>query len=665
LEKLIRNKKLLLFITTLQEAFSAIIPFFLLSSFLSLLYFLATFFRTDLPLLSTQTLGVLVQNFNAFSSIAATITIAYFFAIRLRVSQIIAALLALATFITIVFIEHPVPQVELPYGFTPITLINPIVSTFLLKLFFPKLTLNIPLDDANRHIYRFFNYLFVFLFAYGATVALYFLVDFGMDRLLAYLHTFDWQLPDIIVLALRNLFIQICWFFGVHGSHTVNALMGKEILFQMMFPHLTFAEFNRMFIVLGGGGIGWGLLISLLIYARESSIRLLAKISIPFVLFNINTLLTYAVIVLNRFFIIPFLLLPLLNLLIAYPVLMLMQVHFTDYYVVWTTPIFIDSWLKTGGNLSVILLQLFLIVLDTVIYMYYTRKFIHSQSLSNHIDALEKNLEIPGEIKAQAHILAFGAHKEIIEANAKLDEIITSLNNDSLHIYYQPKIDLKQEACCAFEALIRYRQPNGKLTGPVFLDAIEKAGLSPVIDIWVCKQVQKDLQRWKMQGFTPGVNVNLDPQTLKSEEAIEKICMILQDEHVTFEIIERSFMQGEPVEANLLKLQKSGFGIAIDDYGVGYSNLETITKHTIDELKIDKTLIDIIHTEKGLLVCRHIVNLCHDLECRVVAEGVETDQQSTLLHSIAVDTIQGYLFSPALPADDAKRYAETFSKEPQ
>jgi cellobiose-specific phosphotransferase system component IIC len=490
LDKLIRNKKLLLFITTLQEAFSAIIPFFLLSSFLSLLYFLATFFEAGLPLLSTQVLGALVQNFNAFSSIAATIAIAYFFAIRLRVSQIIAVLLALATFITIVFIEHPSPQLELPYGFTPITLINPIISTFLLKLFFPKLTLNIPLDDANRHIYQLFNYLFVFLFAYGVTVALYFSVDYGLDRLLGYLHTFEWGLPDIVTLALRNLFIQICWFFGVHGSHTVNALMGKEILSQMMLPHLTFAEFNRMFIVIGGSGIGLGLLISLLVYARENSIRLLAKISIPFVLFNINTLLMYAVIVLNRFFIIPFLLLPLLNLLIAYPVLMLMHVNFTEYYVTWTTPLFVDSWLKTGGNLSIMLLQLFLVVLDTAIYMYYTRKFVHSQSLANHIDTLEKNLEIPGEIKAQAHIQAFGAHKEIIEANAKLDDIIASLNDDNLYVYYQPKIDLGQDVCHTFEALIRHRQPDGKLTGHFFLIQSKRQDSPPSL-------ISGSVNRWK------------------------------------------------------------------------------------------------------------------------------------------------------------------------
>ena len=109
---------------------------------------------------------------------------------------------------------------------------------------------------------------------------------------------------------------------------------------------------------------------------------------------------------------------------------------------------------------------------------------------------------------------------------------------------------------------------------------------------------------------------------------------------------------------NLDRLKKSGFKIAIDDFGVGYSNLETIAKCQMSEIKIDKTLTDIIETEKGLLVCKHTVNLTKDIDVNIVVEGVEKKEQLDILSSIGVSIIQGYYFSPAIPF----REVEEFSK---
>jgi len=89
-----------------------------------------------------------------------------------------------------------------------------------------------------------------------------------MDLLIANYNPLETSLPTIVTLAIRNLFVEISWFFGMHGEHTINALFGTKVLYEQMYPNLTYGEFNRIFVVIGGAGIGIGLLISILLLAK-------------------------------------------------------------------------------------------------------------------------------------------------------------------------------------------------------------------------------------------------------------------------------------------------------------------------------------------------------------------------------------------------------------
>jgi EAL domain-containing protein (putative c-di-GMP-specific phosphodiesterase class I)/cellobiose-specific phosphotransferase system component IIC len=660
LKELIKNKKLLLFIITLQEAFTAIIPFFLLTATVTLLYYFFDYFKINFWIFNINNLRSVTLTLQSFTSLTAVISIAYFFAIREKLSEIISILLALSVFITVIYIEELKTPITLPYGFTPATIFIPIISVYLLKFFYPRLSLNIKRDDGNYHIYKLFNYLFAFLVSYISAIVLYIATDFIMDSFIEKFNPLNIPLPDIIILSVRDFLVNLFWFMGIHGSHTVNAIFGKEILFKEMYPNFTYGEFNRLFVVIGGAGIGLGLFISLLILAKEKALKTITKISIPLVPFNINTLLIYAVVVFNRFFIIPFIFLPILNIYIAYFALKFIPVKFTDFYVVWNTPVFIDAYLKTNGNIYILALQFFLITIDTAVYFYFTKKFVNSIDLQSNFKILQHNLEIPTEIKSKQNINAFAAQKEVIQAQIELDKTIRRLNKNNLYIYYQPKVDIKNNSCYKFEALIRYNN-KGKITGPTFLEIIEKAGLAPIIDIWVCKEVNRHIQKWKKESFLPEIGVNLHPDTLKSNDAIEKIISILKNQNITFEIIERSFLL-KNAQNNLNKLKREGFKISIDDFGTGYSSMETITKHDIDELKLDKTLIDIIHLEKGYAVCKHIGELAKELNIKTVAEGVETKDQLQKVKTIGIDYVQGYIFSKALPFEQVYAFTKKFKK---
>ncbi len=650
-------KKYLAYVIALQEAFAAIIPFVLFSSLVNLVYYLGLFFGISPFMPEWVELGLLKDVLYSFASVAIVISISYFLARRRRVSQVIAVLLTLMTFVTVVWMDGGGYPLELPYGFTLETILIPIISTLFLCILYPRFSLNLPLNNENRHVFQLFNYLVAFIVAYGLAVAFFFAIDSVMEQ--DFIEPTAWMalLPDTIRFFLRDLLIQVSWFFGIHGSHMTNALLGKEILQHEIVPGLFFSEFNRLFVMLGGAGVGWALLIAMLIYARSRSHKMLAYISIPFVVFNINTLLIFAVIVFNRRLLVPFVLLPLFNFLAGYLFLRVVPIHFGEEYFPWMTPSLMNAYFTSGGDLRLVLFQLLLLGLDTWVYSLYLKRFFQSQQIKTHATVLEENLHVQKGLYAEKGVHAFARRKEEIEANEQLESLLPDLTEENLFLYYQPLVETGRTRCNKFEALIRFRRGE-TITGPFFLGCVENAGLAPIFDVWVSRRVRDDLDRWNMEGYSPEISVNLHPDTLVDPQAIQTIVGNLKGEAIVFEILERSFIRGEESLVNLKKLQDEGFAIAIDDFGVGYSNLETLTRHEVQIIKIDKALIDSIEDRNGFRVCRKMVELCHEIGYRVVAEGVESEAQYARVSEIGADFVQGYYFTPALPFDEARRFAE-------
>ncbi len=649
--------KFMRYIIALQEAFAAMVPFFLFSSMAVLFYYTIQYFKISLPFIETKEVQSYVRAFNQFSSIIAVAAIAYFLAKRVSISQIIAIQLSLAVFVTIVLFEKTVYPLELPYGFSIGTLYAPIVSTFFLYILYPYFSLRLPHMVGSRHIYQLLDYIFVFVIAYFITIVIYITISYAIKPELTLLVTLSSTLPDTIEFFLRDLVAQIFWFFGVHGQRIVNAIFGKDILEQMIVANLSYAEFNRLFVMLGGTGTGLSLLFALLFAAKEKVFKYLARISIPFVVFNINTLLIYPLIVFNRYLLFPFIFVPLFNFLVGYIFVNMITINWSDIYIPWTTPPVVNGYLKSGGDFRVIVFQVFLLLIDTVIYLHYVRKFFKMQSIKNHASVLKENLNIREKIESNLGVHSYLIERKVIESTAKLEKILPTLNEENLFVYYQPKVKVKDKTCNSFEALIRYKC-EGKLTGPFFLNEIEQAGLAPIMDVWVAKQVKVDLEQWKKESFTPEVSINIHPDTLLDSKSVEIIISTLKNEKIKIEIVERGFFIGEKAIKSLQKFQKEGFAISIDDFGVGFSNLETLIKYNIQEIKLDKALIDTIESQKGYIACKKIVELCHEEGYIVVAEGVETKKQYALIEKMGIDYVQGFFFSPALPPKKAKEFAE-------
>jgi len=655
MNKLIKNKFLLLVILTIQEAFIAVTPYIILVSSLILSKTLILFFHIDIDVKYIKILEDIIHFLDQAASIVVSISIAYFFAIRLKISQVISITLSVASLFSIIYLQ----TYSVPSGFSLVSILTPIASTVLLYYFYPKLTLGLPLDDENKHIYRLFNYILVFLASYFTMLVLYVILAFFMSGISTNFKYVAQFIPDFGLYVFRDFFVQLSWFLGIHGDHAANAIIGKDILSKEIFPNLTYVEFNRLFVVVGGSGVGVALLLSMLLYVKHKSYKIITKISIPFVLFNIDTLLIYAVVVLNRFLLIPFVFLPILNIFIAYGYLHFVDISFVKDPIAWMTPLFVDGYIKTGGNPYIWILQAGLVVFDTAVYSYFIKRFQLSKDYENKEMILKKNLDLEAEISSKMHINAFTAQKEIIEAEAELEKIVENLKKNNLYIYYQPKVSLESYNCNRFEALMRYSD-NGVIKGPIFLTAIENAGLAYIMDIWVAKRVKRDMDEWADRGFYPQISVNLHPDTIQNSVAIDKIIELLKGKNIVFEIIERSFLDNKIAEINLKKLEENSFGIAIDDFGIGYSSMETLIRYDIDELKLDKSVIDKVKKIKGRVVCKNIINLCQEMGYIVVAEGVEKLEQVNILRKMGVDYIQGFYFSQAIPFKEVEPFVKEF-----
>ena len=648
----------------MQKSFIAIIPFFLLTAIVSLAYHLFIYLAIDVEYLNKESIKSFLNLLQSFTSLIAVISISYFFAQKYKISTIISIILSITIYITILYINSDnynfINLLSMPFGFNIYVLLLPIASTYLLKILFPYLSLNINKDDGNNHIYDLFNYLIIFYISYALSIGLYLLVDYLLSITSININPITANLPDILVLAIRNILVEFFWFFGIHGEHIVNGIFGKDILFIEIFNNLTYAEFNRIFIMLGGAGVGLAILIPLIIYSKNKSIKTIVKLSIPLTIFNIDTLLIYVIVVFNRFLFLPFLLLPLLNLVLAYSFLNIFSIEFTNNYVTWTTPIFIDSYIKTNGDLDVLFLQFLILSIDIVIYTYFIKKFLNSQAIDDHKIFLKESLNIQVDLNSEKDIKSYQIQNDIIESNIKVHDLISTINEKTLLMYYQAKVDINNNTCKKFEALLRYKI-DGQIKGPIFLDAIEQAGLAHIIDLWVCKKVKEDLKNWQKDDFHPLISINLNPDTIKSTQIINEIISMFKGHNIEFEIIERSFLF-KNAQDNINLLIKNGFEISIDDFGTGYSSLETIAKHNIHELKLDKSLIDIIHTKKGYSICKHTTNLCHDIGAVIVAEGVETKEQLDIVKSLNIDLIQGYYFSKAISFNSVLKFKKDFEK---
>jgi diguanylate cyclase (GGDEF)-like protein/PAS domain S-box-containing protein len=251
-------------------------------------------------------------------------------------------------------------------------------------------------------------------------------------------------------------------------------------------------------------------------------------------------------------------------------------------------------------------------------------------------------------------------------AQTDLDERLTveaqlrrALERAEFRLLYQPKIEIQSGRIVGFEALLRWSNPVLGEVSPVrFIPIAERTGLIIQIGAWALQEACRQIHSWNQAGIHVKVAVNLAPRQFYQKDLLAMIrqCVessAIQASSLELEITENALMSREQeVDALMREIRALGIELSIDDFGTGYSSLAYLKRFPVQRLKVDRAFIrDLGKDGDSAAIVRSIVNLAHGLKLRVVAEGVETEQQLAILRSMSCDEYQGFLFSRPVDAD--------------
>ena len=241
-----------------------------------------------------------------------------------------------------------------------------------------------------------------------------------------------------------------------------------------------------------------------------------------------------------------------------------------------------------------------------------------------------------------------------------MNDLRDAVGNNKIINYYQPLIENKNKAVVSVEALARWIHPElGFISPDEFIPMAEQMGLIRLLTFQVLEQSLQDLTSWKSKGCELGVNINLSTYCLQDMALPEELESIINKFDITasqveIEITESALMHDLSRARKMIdRLSDLNLKLAIDDFGAGFSSLNYLKNFPVDTLKIDKSFIlDMCNSSNDKAIVKTIIELGHNLDCHVVAEGVESQKELDSLSLLEVDLLQGYFYSKPIAADE-------------
>jgi EAL domain-containing protein (putative c-di-GMP-specific phosphodiesterase class I) len=249
-----------------------------------------------------------------------------------------------------------------------------------------------------------------------------------------------------------------------------------------------------------------------------------------------------------------------------------------------------------------------------------------------------------------------------------------AVERNELLLHYQPQVDLATGRIIGAEALLRWQHPELGMVPPGhFISLAEDTGLIVPIGAWVIRTACAHARRWLNSGSGDmRIAVNLSARQFNQPELVDMIASIVKQTELPAHCLEIELTEtlvmtdvGRNVEV-LNKLRELGIKLAIDDFGTGYSSLSYLKRFPIDMLKIDQSFVkELCQNSNDAAIASAIISMAHSMEMKVIAEGVETEEQCEFLAQQGCDEIQGYLFSRPLAPDDFENLLREGRRLPQ
>ncbi|MBP5197804.1 MAG: PTS sugar transporter subunit IIC/EAL domain-containing protein [Lachnospiraceae bacterium] len=463
------------------------------------------------------------------------------------------------------------------------------------------------------------------------------------------------------------LISSVLWFFGIHGSDTLEGVMqtyfapgvidNRGAMAAGLAPHTILTkEFFDCFVLMGGCGVTICLLISILLFSKSKVRRGIGLAATLPMIFNINELMVFGLpIIFNPIMVFPFLVTPIVCYTVSYLAIMSGIVPMVTTSVAWTTPIILGGYQITG-SVAGALLQVVNVVIGVIIYTPFVR-LMDRRSMEN----ANRNYDT---------FMDYFKANELSMANIRLTEMgnvngdfAKDLCNDIKYglkkqvvLAYQPQYNYEGE-CIGVEALLRWKHPVlGLLYPPLVIKLAEEGGFLQELEERILETALRDRPKVSARfGDDVKLSVNVTGTTVVTERYLE-FCKELNARqpfkglNLCIEVTEQAalFFTDETKKA-LRELRNMGILLAIDDFSMGQTSIHYLRENMFDIIKLDGSLINGIFTyENSRDIIISITRLAKSLNLMVLAEYVDSEEKRKALHEMGCDNYQGYLFSPAV-----------------
>ncbi|ELH3007046.1 TPA: PTS sugar transporter subunit IIC/EAL domain-containing protein [Vibrio vulnificus] len=665
------SKRLAPSLQAIREGMIWLIPCLMLSAF-------ALFFASMGEFVGGGRSGWINALYDVHNAIASffpylmTATISYVLAMQWKLARPPMALLSI---IFLLIVGHVVPADDtLKMFHIVIAIVTPLYAIPILAhlLHVPQLRITNS-DSGGKLVKESLNLVLPALLTAFIVVVINYLIfsmiSFGDGLKLVQLDYANEPYEFGITFAAMN---SLLWFLGVHGYYALLPLV--ELLQQASsLNYSTFVAGGEghyamnlsmmgTFVFIGGSGATLSLVVSMLLFAKQKSLKLIAIASIPIGLINVNEILLFGLpIILNPRMFLPFFLTPAVHVVTTLLAIEIGVIDVPSASVPFNAPIIINAWLATSGDWGGVLLQLFNIAVGVVIYYPSVRNL--NRLYSNReikIDFLDtvyvRRREEADTLKDDPIATANDRARRAQEVEQRLEHI----GSKEFCLEYQPQVSHQTGRVVGCEALIRAIEPDGTLVYPgTFLPWLEEAGLMKDVDLWVLKTVAKDIQEWNRIGLYVPVSINLTPAFLADQECMDKLEYILAPvaSQVHIEITEETLLVDEQVLARSFNLlHQLGVAVYIDDFGTGFSSLSYLNRFEVDAIKVDRSFVLALDNEKGKKVFMSLLSVAEQLGLEVVIEGVESQQQLNHIPAKEHISIQGWYYSRSLQHNSFIQY---------
>jgi lactose/cellobiose-specific phosphotransferase system IIC component len=458
------------------------------------------------------------------------------------------------------------------------------------------------------------------------------------------------------------------WFFGIHGANVLHPLMVQLTETSAAGMGIVNESFLGAFVFMGGCGATFSLIVSVLVFSRSKTLRLLAVASIPIGLLNVNELLLFGLpIILNPRMLTPFLVVPVVNVIVALTVIGFGWVAIPSADIPLNCLIGFNAYVATHNDFHAVGLQLFNIMLGSMIYSPFVRA-VERDSLKP-LNVYLKSLKMTyTHLNEEAALFAddvVQTSNTLRHAQIRKRHQLERIAELDFFLEYQPQVSVHDQKFVGAEALLRARDKTGKLIMPYeFLPWLNEAGLMKSIDLWVAGEALEQDAIWQEMGLDVPIKINITGATLSEKVATNELIKTISQAkgRISIEIIEQDFSSSmvEVIDA-IKRIHAFGGKVYIDDFGTGYSSLSYLNSLNADYLKVDRSFVLALETEGGRKVMSGIFNFAEALGLSLVVEGVETEEQLSKIPNNVPFSVQGWLYSKALHPDNIPAFALKYS----